>query len=156
MALQPDARGGEDGPIPYLECPGCRLSLYSAATESWIDGACPVCGASLLGASKRFPSDDGVTVCHEFRSRAKPVASACRALEELRSEVGAAVQTRAASIVRELVAGCVKYTKARDGVIELLVRVTPTVVRVEISDDGEGFGAPAAADARADWDRAFE
>ena len=30
------AAGRELVPMPYVECPGCRLSLYSAASHPWL------------------------------------------------------------------------------------------------------------------------
>ena len=37
--------------MPYLHCPECRLSTYSAAGHSTIDH-CPRCDASLEGAPR--------------------------------------------------------------------------------------------------------
>ena len=70
--------------MPYLECPGCRLRLYSAATRSWIADSCPVCGESLVGAVKWFPGQTGVrTLCREFQSTPQAVASARHALDDV-------------------------------------------------------------------------
>ena len=41
--------------MPYLHCPECRLTVYSAARFSTLD-TCPRCGASLEGAPRSlFP-----------------------------------------------------------------------------------------------------
>jgi anti-sigma regulatory factor (Ser/Thr protein kinase) len=131
--------------MPYLECPGCRLSLYSAASHSWVADACPVCGASLEGASKRFPADVGArTVCREFPSTPGAVASARRALDGVHGELGDPVHTTAVLLVSELVTNSVKYSKATNGVIEIMACITPALLRVEVSDDGEGFDVPPA------------
>ena len=75
--------------MPYLECPGCRLSLYSAASHSSVADSCPVCGASLEGASKRFPAVAGArTLCREFVSTPGAVAGARHALDALYVELG--------------------------------------------------------------------
>jgi anti-sigma regulatory factor (Ser/Thr protein kinase) len=126
--------------MPYLECPGCRLSLYSAASHSWVADACPVCGASLEGASKRFPTNVGArTVCREFPSTPGAIASARHALDGVHAELGDPVHNTAVLLVSELVSNSVKYSKVTNGVIELLACVTPELLRVEVSDDGEGF-----------------
>jgi two-component sensor histidine kinase len=49
-------------------------------------------------------------------------------------------------LVSELVTNSVRYSRSSNGVIELLACVTPTVLRVEVSDDGEGFGFHGGAD----------
>ena len=126
--------------MPYLECPGCRLSLYSAASRSWRAESCPVCGASLEGASKRFPSDAGTrTICREFPTTPGAIASARHALDSLYAELGDRLHRSAVLLVSELVSNSVKHSKVTNGVIELLACVTPSKVRVEVSDDGEGF-----------------
>jgi hypothetical protein len=33
--------------MPYLSCPGCRLTVYSAAAHSTVE-PCPCCGAGLF------------------------------------------------------------------------------------------------------------
>ena len=43
--------------MPYLECPGCRVSLYSAARGPWPVDTCAVCGTSLSGAKKQLPTE---------------------------------------------------------------------------------------------------
>jgi len=126
--------------MPYLECPGCRLSLYSAASHSWIADSCPVCGESLEGATKRFQPDLGArTLCREFPSTPGAIAHARHALDALYGELGDRLHRTAALLVSELVNNSVRHSKASNGVIELLAYVTPRMLRVEVSDDGEGF-----------------
>src|SRR5436305_503240 len=126
--------------MPYLACPGCRLSFYSAASHSWIADSCPVCGTSLEGATKRFSGGLGArTICREFPSTPGAIARARHALDSLYGELGDRVHSTAALLVGELVSNSVKHSKASNGVIELLACVTPRTVRVEVSDDGEGL-----------------
>jgi anti-sigma regulatory factor (Ser/Thr protein kinase) len=126
--------------MPYLECPACRLRLYSAATRSWISDSCPVCGESLLDAVKWFPSSRGVrTLCREFPSAPQSVPSARHALDGLYGELGEELHDTAVLLISELVTNSVKHSKVRAGVIELVATMTPRYVRVEVSDDGEGF-----------------
>src|SRR3954454_331496 len=126
--------------MPDLECPGCRLSLYSAASHSWIADACPVCGESLEGASKRFPTAGGArTLCREFPSTPSSVSSARHALDGLAGELGDPIHMTAVLLVSELVTNSVRHSRAANGVIEVLACITPELVRIEVSDDGEGF-----------------
>jgi anti-sigma regulatory factor (Ser/Thr protein kinase) len=137
--------------MPYLECPGCRLSLYSAAAHSWIADDCPVCGASLLDAPKRFPATPGAwTVCREFPSTPRAVGSARHALDPLYGELGDDLHGQATLLISELVSNSVKHSGAANGVIELFVCVTPRAIRVEVSDDGEGFEPPPMVHSEAD------
>jgi len=143
--------------MPYLECPSCELSLYSAASHSSTGSGCPVCGASLAAATKRFPAPAGTrTLCREFLSTPRAVTSARHALDGLHEELGDAVCDTAALLIGELVRHSVKHSKVPGGVIEVLVCVSRRVVRVEVSDDGEGFGAPADADRLAEWGRGIQ
>jgi anti-sigma regulatory factor (Ser/Thr protein kinase) len=129
--------------MPYLECPGCRLRLYSAATRSWIADSCPVCDESLLGAPKYFPSQNGVrTLCREFPSAPRAIASARHALDGQYTELGEEVHATAILLISELVTNSVMHSHVTGGVIELVACVTPRSIRVEISDDGEGFNLP--------------
>jgi len=126
--------------MPYLECPGCGLSLYSAASHSARADSCPVCGASLEGAPKRFPSETGTrTLSREFPSTPGAISYARHALDVLYAELGQQLHDTAALLVSELVSNSVKYSKVTNGMIELVACVTPSVLRVEVSDDGEGF-----------------
>jgi anti-sigma regulatory factor (Ser/Thr protein kinase) len=126
--------------MPYVECPSCRISLYSAANHSWIEDVCPVCGASLMTAPKRFPSDIGAwTLCREFPSSPLAVESARHALDGLYGELGEDVHAEAVLLVSELVTNSVMHSKATGGTIELLACVTPSLLHVEVSDDGDGF-----------------
>jgi anti-sigma regulatory factor (Ser/Thr protein kinase) len=143
--------------MPYLECPGCRLSLYSAASHSAVADSCPVCGASLEGATKRFPSDVGTrTVSREFTSTPGAISRARHALDVLYAELGEQLHHTAALLVSELVSNSVKYSKASNGVIELVACVTPRVLRVEVSDDGEGFEPHSVPHEDADHGRGLE
>jgi anti-sigma regulatory factor (Ser/Thr protein kinase) len=143
--------------MPYLTCPGCRLSLYSAASYSWIADSCPVCGASLEGAAKHFPGEVGArTICREFPSTPGAIGRARHALDCLYVELGEELHSTTALLVSELVSNSVKYSKVSNGVIELLACVTPRVVHVEVSDDGEGFEPHPVAHHDAESGRGLE
>ena len=133
--------------MPYLECPGCRLSLYSAVSHSWVADACPVCGESLAGASKRFPTGGDVrTVCREFPSTPGSISDARHAFDGVGAELGDPLHMAVVLLVSELVTNSVVHSRVAGGVIELLASISPELVRVEVSDDGEGFDLPRVAD----------
>jgi serine/threonine-protein kinase RsbW len=143
---QPAGRdvGKEKVLMPYVKCPGCRLSLYSAAGHSWLSDVCPLCGASLGGAVKSFVAPDGArTLCREYACTPRSIASARHALDGLHGELGEQLHRVASLLVSELVTNSVRHSKATNGVIELLVCITDTILRVEVSDDGEGFDPPS-------------
>lgn len=143
--------------MPYLECPGCGLSLYSAASHSWIADACPVCGESLEGASKRFPTNgDARTVCREFASTPGSVSDARHAFDGLGAELGDPLHMTVVLLVSELVTNSVRHSKVANGVIELLASIGPELVRVEVSDDGEGFDLPPIAQHDAEMGRGLQ
>jgi anti-sigma regulatory factor (Ser/Thr protein kinase) len=129
--------------MPYLECPGCRLRLYSAASRSWIADDCPACGVSLVGATKVLPAGAGTrTLRREFASTPGAVARARHALDGFAGELGPDVHYDSLLLISELVTNSVTHSKASNVVIELVVCVTPSTIRVEVSDDGEGFEPP--------------
>jgi anti-sigma regulatory factor (Ser/Thr protein kinase) len=128
--------------VPYLTCPACGLRLYSAAAYSTTD-ACPGCGRTLAGATTRPPSYRSQVQpgTHRFRLTGGPAAPAAarRALVELAAPAQAR-REEVGLLVSELVTNSVKHGPAgRDGFIDLLLGVSDGGLRVEVSDDGQGF-----------------
>ena len=143
--------------MPHVQCPRCRVRQYSAPSRSRIADACPVCGASLEAATKRFPAHVGArTLCREFPSTASAVASARHALDAVHAELGDLLHPTTVLLVSELVTNSVKHSRATNGAIELVACITPDVVRVEVSDDGEGFDPPPLADDAAESGRGLQ
>ena len=143
--------------MPHVQCPRCRVRQYSAPSRSRIADACPVCGASLEAATKRFPAHVGArTLCREFPSTASAVASARHALDAVHAELGDLLHPTTVLLVSELVTNSVKHSRATNGAIELVACITPDVVRVEVSDDGEGFDPPPLADDDAESGRGLQ
>src|SRR5437763_12760605 len=143
--------------MPHLQCPRGRVSQYSAASRSRIADACPVCGASLEAATKRFPAPVGArTLCREFPSTPSAVPSARHALDAVYAELGDLVHPTTVLLVSELVSNSVKHARATNGAIELVACITPDVVRVEVSDDGEAFDPPPLADDDAESGRGLQ
>ena len=143
--------------MPHVQCPRCRVRQYSAPSRSRIADACPVCGASLEAATKRFPAHGGAwTLCREFPSTASAVASARHALDAVCAELGDLVHPTTVLLVSELVTNSVKHSRATNGAIELVACITPDVVRVEVSDDGEGFDPAELPDKDAESGRGLQ
>jgi anti-sigma regulatory factor (Ser/Thr protein kinase) len=131
--------------MPYLQCPGCRLSLYSAAGHALAADECPVCDTPLDGARRRFPSNvRGWTISREFPSTPGSVGNARHAFDGVGAELGDPVHMTVVLLVSELVTNSVRHSRVANGMIELLASITPDLVRVEVSDDGEGFDLPPA------------
>jgi anti-sigma regulatory factor (Ser/Thr protein kinase) len=143
--------------MPYLECPGCSLRLYSAATRSWIADSCPVCNESLVGAAKWFPGQAGVrTLCREFPSTPLAAGNSRHALDGLYGELGEELHSTAVLLISELVTNSVRHSNLTGGVIELMAYMTPRSIRVEVSDDGEGFDQPSVPNGDSDSGRGLE
>lgn len=143
--------------MPYLECPGCRLSLYSAAGHSWTADTCAACGASLAGAARRFITEVGARrLWREFLSTPGAVASARHALDGVYTELGDPVNMTTVLLVSELVTNSVKHSNATNGVIELVASITSGTVRVEVRDGGDGFDPPPLAHEEAECGRGLQ
>jgi len=73
--------------MPYLTCPGCRVSL-SSASRSLIAASCPLCGTSQEAASKQYPAEAGTRpLRRELPSTPGAVARTRHALDGLRVEL---------------------------------------------------------------------
>lgn len=143
--------------MPYLECPGCRLRLYSAASHSLIADDCPLCCVSLDGATKVLRTDAGTrTLCREFASTPDAVERARHALDGFVGQLGPDVHYDSVLLISELVTNSVKHSKASNVLIELVACVTPSTIRVEVSDDGEEFEPPPIAHNDAESGRGLE
>ena len=79
--------------MPYMNCPTCAVSAYSAAAYSTTH-VCPVCGTPI-------PNGNGVaevpgcrTLTREFVAEPDSIPEARRALESLEEELGEALHER--------------------------------------------------------------
>ena len=141
--------------MPYLKCPGCRVRLYSAAASAL--EFCPSCGASLASGERlgaRF--EPARTVCREYPCAPSSIAKARHAVDAVRGDIGDAGHWVATLLVSELVTNSVRHSNARQGVIKLVVCLTDSTVRIEVSDDGQGFDPPEAAGNEAESGRGLQ
>lgn len=146
---------GKERSVPYVKCPGCRLRLYSAAASAL--ESCPSCGASLASAerlSARFKP--ARTVCRDYPCTPSSIAKARHALDAVRGDIGDGRHWVATLLVSELVTNSVRHSNARQGVITLAVCLTDSMVRVEVSDDGQGFETPEATGEEAESGRGLQ
>src|SRR5256885_1995531 len=141
----------------YLQCLCCGVRQYSVLSRFWIADACLVCGVLLEVVMKRFLVYVGAwTLCREFFLMVSAVASACHALDAVHVEFGDLLYLMIVLLVSELVTNSVKHLWAINGAIELVACITFDVVRVEVSDDGEGFDPPPLADDDAESGRGLQ
>lgn len=130
--------------MPNVKCPGCALSLYSAAASTL--ESCPACGAPLASAETITARlNTARTICREYPCTPSSIAKARHALEAVRGDIGDTRHRVATLLVSELVTNSVRHSNATHGVIKLVVCLTDSLVRVEVSDDGQGFDTPEAA-----------
>lgn len=141
--------------MPYVKCSGCGLSLYSAAASSL--ESCPACGVALASA-ETFPArlDTARTLSREYPCTPSSIAKARHSLDAIRSDIGDARHSVATLLVSELVTNSVVHSKATHGVIKLVVVLTDSVARFEVSDDGPGFDAPEAPAREAESGRGLQ
>jgi len=131
--------------VPYLNCPNCGLTLYSAAAYSTTD-VCPRCERALAGATAQRASRRGSLARSDrrrFRLSGGPAApSAARhALFEL-AVPRQAPRERLRLLVSELVTNSVQHAPTGpDASLDMLVLVGASDggIRVEVSDAGDGF-----------------
>jgi serine/threonine-protein kinase RsbW len=130
--------------MPYMRCPDCRITVYSAAAHSLVSDGCPVCGAALTGASLAPSVDPGSRhVCREILSTPGAVADARRIVDGLYADLGDELHGTTRLLVSELVTNAVQHSNMPHGVIHLAISVDPSLLRVEVRDEGEGFEAAA-------------
>jgi anti-sigma regulatory factor (Ser/Thr protein kinase) len=131
--------------MPYVECPGCGHSVYSARARHRAFDVCPVCGASLVGASRMFVGAPATRALRrEFAPTPGAVADARHAVDGLYGDLGHELHATVVLLISELVTNSVLHANAPNGTIELVLCANPLAVRVEVRDDGEGFEASAA------------
>ena len=124
--------------MPYMNCPTCAVSAYSAAAYSTTH-VCPVCGTPI-------PNGNGVaevpgcrTLTREFVAEPDSIPEARRALEGMEEELGEALHETVVLLVSELVTNSVRHSGCGDKMIELHIMVTPESVRLRVTDEGNGF-----------------
>jgi anti-sigma regulatory factor (Ser/Thr protein kinase) len=128
--------------MPYHRCSECGLTSYSAAAHARAS-VCPTCTATLSDATRVYVAPGATrTINRGLATRPNASAEARREVRALPLPEGAREQL--ALLVSELVNNALLYGGAvAESQVSLKVRLRPGRVRVEVSDSGTGFDAPA-------------
>lgn len=126
--------------MPYVSCPHCGVTAYSAARFSSVD-ECPVCGAVLR--SERNGSGDQLSSDWLLPRGPASVGAARRAIDEVSDGLQPDLLADLRLLVSELVANSVKHGPPGEGTpIALQLSISDESVRVEVHDGGNGFTPP--------------
>jgi|SRR5947209_18275715 len=132
--------------MPYLRCPNCGLTVYSASSYA-ADPSCPECCSRLNGGERLFHDANadhlGTLTRHLFPDVTAP-ARARRALSELRGPLGNGRYPDIELMLSELISNALRHGQHGGGLsIRLQIDALPALVRVTVGDDGLGFEPPA-------------
>lgn len=138
--------------MPYVGCPRCDLTVYSAARFARVD-ECPGCGASLRSRPGSFDGHGRL----DWRLPRDPASAgaARRAVDELSHRLQPTLLADLRLLVSELVTNSVQHGPPNGASpIRLHLSISTGSVRAEVLDGGSGF-IPArtgpAPDARSGW-----
>jgi anti-sigma regulatory factor (Ser/Thr protein kinase) len=124
--------------MPYIHCPTCGVSAYSAAAYSTTP-VCAVCGTPISNGNGVAEVPGCLTLTREFIAAPGSIPDARHELESLEEELGEALHATVALLVSELVTNSVRHSGSSGKMIELHIMVTPESVRLRVSDEGTGF-----------------
>jgi anti-sigma regulatory factor (Ser/Thr protein kinase) len=128
--------------MPYYRCANCGLTSYSAAGHARAR-VCPTCAARLSDATRVYVAP-GVTRTIDRRLVARLEAGAEARREIVALPISQAARAQLALLVSELVNNAVLHAgAAAESQVSLHIRLRSGRVRVEVSDGGMGFEAPA-------------
>ena len=124
--------------MPYIHCPTCGVSGYSAAGYSTTH-VCSVCGTPIANGNGVAEIPGSLTLTRELVAAPDSIPDARRELESLKEELGEPLHATVALLVSELVTNSVRHSGCGDKTIELHVMVTRESVRLRVTDEGNGF-----------------
>jgi anti-sigma regulatory factor (Ser/Thr protein kinase) len=126
--------------MPYYRCASCGIAAYSGAGYSSAP-ACPACGANLTPELRLFLHTHGGCQFSRHLVREPQAAGAARQeLGRLQGELLARELEIASLLTTELITNSVRHAGPGAGrMLAFEVRATETVVRVTVSDGGDGF-----------------
>lgn len=127
--------------MPYYRCPGCGLTVHSAAAFS-AARTCPDCAAPLPKAARVYPTPTGMRqVTRVLAARPEAAAEARRAVRGL--AVTAATRETLELLVSELVTNAVLHAGlSPEEPVRVQITALPDQVRIAVTDAGPGFAAP--------------
>jgi anti-sigma regulatory factor (Ser/Thr protein kinase) len=129
--------------MPYYRCPGCGLTVHSAAAFS-AARVCPDCSAALPKDARVYPTPTPMRqIRRVLAARPEAAAKARRAVRAL--PVAAEARDTLELLVSELVANAVLHAGlCPEDPVSVHITSRPDRVRVAVRDSGPGFGAPSA------------
>jgi anti-sigma regulatory factor (Ser/Thr protein kinase) len=133
--------------MPYYRCPGCGLTVHSAAAY-FTARTCPDCSAALPEDARLYLTPGGGrSIRRVLGARPEAVGKARRALVGL--PVPRSVRDRLTLLVSELVTNSIRHAGLRaDEPISVHITSRAGRVRLAVHDGGPGFvpAAPAGRD----------
>lgn len=133
--------------MPYLRCPNCGVTAYSAPSYAGV-ATCPDCCALLHEDARLYhdvTADRPGTLSRELSADVTAPARARRAAGELRAAIGIDRFPDLELMISELVTNAVQHGRhSGDHSIGLVIEVGRDEVRVTVGDHGDGFERPPA------------
>jgi anti-sigma regulatory factor (Ser/Thr protein kinase) len=128
--------------MPYIHCPTCGVSAYTAAAHSTTD-TCPVCDTAIgnghANGNRVEGGFGGRTLRRELAAAPASISEARHAVGDLKDELGEALHATVVLLVSELLTNSMRHSGCGDRPIELHVVVTRESVRLRVTDEGIGF-----------------
>ena len=127
--------------MPYYRCPGCGITVHSAAAFS-AARVCPDCSAELPRDARVYPTRTR-QIRRVLAARPEAAAKARHAVRAL--PVAPPARNKLELLVSELVANAVLHAGlAPDEPVSVDITTGPDRARLAVRDPGSGFEAPAA------------
>ena len=126
--------------MPYYRCPECGLTVHSVGGR-FTRSTCPNCSARLARSDQiQMEEHHPAAITRQFPLERGAAAAARRELQKLLWNLDAREFETIALLVTEMIANSVKHSGTQVGAgVRLDVKMTKTLVRVEVRDRGSGF-----------------
>jgi anti-sigma regulatory factor (Ser/Thr protein kinase) len=127
--------------MPYYRCPGCALTVHSAAAYS-AARTCPNCSATLPNDARLYPTPSARrSIRRVLAARPDAVGRARRSLAGL--AVAETVRANIAIVMSELVSNSIRHAGLSESdPISVHITSDEARVRLAIHDGGPGFDPP--------------
>jgi anti-sigma regulatory factor (Ser/Thr protein kinase) len=128
--------------MPYYRCPGCALTVHSAAAHSAVR-TCPNCSATLPDDGRLYPTPSvRRSIRRVVAARPDAIGKARRALVGL--AVAETIRADIALVMSELVTNAIRHAGLSDSdPISVHITSDESRVRLAVRDGGPGFARPA-------------
>jgi anti-sigma regulatory factor (Ser/Thr protein kinase) len=138
--------------MSYYRCPDCGVTEFNAARR-FTRATCPHCSVPLSGTDQLYTRDHRpAAITRRFAAEPSAAPAARRALEALLWNLEDAEYELAALLMTELIANSIEHSGTGPrGAVRLDVGLTESLIRIRVSDEGNGF-VPAARTAASPLD----